>query len=101
MRWLILFLSFGVQADVVQVSYTPPAEREDGTKLQPSEIKNYRVYVNGKYKRTITKNPYGITLDPGTHTVTMKTVDTNGRRSVESNGVSFTVLVPPNPPTIP
>ena len=86
---IILGLSFNAFADTATFSFTPPTERTDNSPLLPAEIGGYNVFLNNAPVDTI--NPLlptatGFTLDlqSGVHTVTVTTVDTDGRESLMS-----------------
>ena len=103
MKYLILLLlSFNAFADTAVFTFTPPDSREDSTPLLPSEIGGYNVFLNGTPVDII--NPLlpaatGFTLDlpSGVHTVTVTTVDTDGRESLMSVPVEANVPFNPDP----
>ena len=45
---LILLLSFPVYAEVKTGTFIPPTTRMDGTSLSQSDIKYYRMYLDGQ-----------------------------------------------------
>lgn len=103
MKYLILLLlPFSVMADRYAFDFVPPNQREDGGALASTEIAEYKVLANGKVKKTIpaTANSFTLWLTVGTYDVTMKTVDTDGLRSKESNVVRTIVNPLPNPPVL-
>jgi len=79
-------------------AFTPPSQREDNTNLPESEIKEYKLYINGIYKKTIPKTPYTFSVQlPSGSELSMKTVDTNGQHSVLN--VPYVMKAAPLPPT--
>ena len=98
---LFLLLPLSVFADTVEVSFTPPIERADGSALPITEIQNYQVYVNGVQDITIpnTDNLGEVTLAPGLYDIYVTTLDSDGRESLPSNVVSVQAKSPPGNPT--
>ena len=99
---LITLLSFNAFADTATFSFTPPTEREDNSPLLPAEIGGYNVLLNNVPVDAI--NPLlptatGFTLDlqAGVHTVTVTTLDTDGRMSSPSVPVDASVPFNPKP----
>ena len=99
---LILFLSFSGSAIAApaKMTWTAPTEREDNTKLKPSEIKQYKVYYGtepGMYDYTVDVPATGavpekaeFTLPTGfTYYFVVTTVDTDGRESLYSQMVKI------------
>ncbi|MBT8449111.1 MAG: hypothetical protein KJO69_05450 [Gammaproteobacteria bacterium] len=95
-----LLLPLSALADTVEVTFTPPIEREDGTLLPITDIQNYQVYVNGAPDITIpnTDNIGEIVLAPGLYDISVTTLDTDGRESAPSNVVSVQAKSPPGNP---
>ena len=95
------------------VSATAPTERSDGTPLSAGEIDYYARFltfdggqpveqavalVNGAFDEQIDIDA----ATPGIYEYWYQTVDTDGRRSVDSERVTLEILVPlvaPSPPT--
>ena len=104
MKYLLLLLLFSgsVFADTATITFTPPTEREDGTLLPANEIGGYNVFVNGVINETSPLLPTatGFTLDlpSGAHTVTVTTMDTDGRESLFSIPVAADVPFDPKAP---
>ena len=97
----IFFLLTGyVHADGIDGTFVPPTQREDGTVLTQAEIANYEVYLNDVASLTVPAGAttFTLTLDPGTYSLYMTTVDTDGRISLPSNVVSVTAKSPPGNP---
>ena len=94
---LVLMLLLGsaiARADTVEVSWTAPTERVDGTALPATEIAGYRLSwtLNGTAQSDLTVPPgTSYTLDTGTQTgrvcLVMRTVDTDGLESVATGEV--------------
>ena len=103
MKYLILLLlSFNAFADTATFTFTPPTERSDNSPLPPADIGGYNVFLNNVPVDAI--NPLlptatGFTLDlpSGVHTVTVTTMDTDGRMSVPSLPVDASVPFSPKP----
>ena len=105
---LLMIFSSPVSADQAFVQWEAPTERTDGTPLSVDEIGNYDVFVDGVLSTTVPGTATSATLDlaTGRHCVTLQTVDTGSRRSVDSEAVcreaepnspriiSITVIVP-------
>lgn len=95
--WAALVLLLGVtaaRADTLNVSWSAPTERVDGTQLPASEIAGYLLdwTVRGNAQATLTLGAVtSYTLDTGTLTgrtcVTLRTVDTDGLTSDPSETV--------------
>ena len=95
------------------ISATAPTERADGTPLPISEIDRYDWYieynggtvtqsttqlVNGEFTEAVDVD----TVGAGTYRLWYRTIDTDGRESVDSEVLSLEILPPlavPNPPT--
>lgn len=94
------------------LSWTVPTARTDGTALSQSEIGPYTLACgttsgdHSKYTTQVTDvSPYGqenVNLGflpgPGTYYCVMRTNDTNGLTSADSNEVKIVELAPPAPP---
>ena len=100
---LITLLSFNVFADTATFSFTPPTERADNSALPADQIGGYNVFLNNVPVGAI--NPLlptatGFTLDlpSGVHTVTVTTMDTDGRESLMSIPVEANVPFVPKAP---
>ena len=103
MKYLVLLLlSFNVFADTAVVTFTPPTEREDSSPLLPAEIGGYNVFVNGVMNETSPLLPaatgFTLYLPSGEQTVTVTTVDTDGRESVMSVPADFNIPFVPKAP---
>jgi len=101
-KFIVLFLlAFPLWADTVEVTFTPPTEREDATLLPITDIQHYQVYLNSTESITIpnTDTRFELVLSPGLYDVNMTTVDTDGRESILSNTVSVQAKSPPGNPT--
>lgn len=98
---LLMLLSFPLWADTVEVTFTSPTEREDGTLLPIAEIQDYRVYLNGVENMTVPKTEtlFEMVLTPGLYDINMTTLDLDGRESLLSNTVSVQAKSPPGNPT--
>ena len=100
---LALLVSFPVVADVVDVTWTAPTTRVDGTPLTAAEIKHYRLSwtVKGVAQpdKTVTGTSYA--LDTGTLSgrtcVVLRTVDTDNLESDPTSAVCRNAK--PNPPS--
>ena len=90
-------------AATLEMTCTTPTEREDGTRLDKSEISHFNVYLNGELTGRTAGNEcaYSGPISGGEYDLTATTVDTNGLESAHSDPVS---LVAPNakpkPPTL-
>ena len=104
MKYLILLLlSFNAFADTATFTFTPPTERADNSALPADQIGGYSVFLNNAPVDTI--NPLlptatGFTLDlpSGVHTVTVTTLDTDGRMSVPSVPAELSIPFVPKAP---
>ena len=104
-------------AATVDVSWTAPTTREDGTALKPTEISAYRVYykfggapsTSDRFVKVDSGATQSISVpitpgpDPQTLYVAVTAVDINGLESAMSNVASKTFVAastsPPGPPT--
>jgi hypothetical protein len=95
------------------ISAIAPTERSDGTPLSNAEISHYDWYiqyeggtplvqatqlVDGKFTDSVDVD----TVGAGTYSIWYRTVDTEGRESIDSDILSLEILAPltaPNPPT--
>ena len=103
MRFLIVFIWF-FSASVLAVegtlTCTPPTEREDGTPLPLGEIASYQLYEDGIATLQASNCAFPVSVPTGeARTYTVRTVDTYGNISVDSNSI-FVSAVPPNPPIL-
>ena len=96
---LALFVT-SVAADQAVISWTAPTERTDGTPLTVDEISGYDVFIDGELSTTVPGDATGATVDlaSGKHCVTVQTIDTSNRRSVDSVCRDFKAA--PNPVVI-
>lgn len=99
---LLLLLPTAALADTVQLNWLAPTEREDNTPLLPEEIAAYEVRVNGINRLTVPGTNTGVLFDitdPGLHNITIITVDTEGRHSIEATAVTYNVVANPKQAT--
>lgn len=101
---LILLIPMMVSAEMVDITFEPPTEREDGTILPASEIAGYQVFDNAveipPADLVFTGNSVAVDLPYGRRTITMKTVDTNDRVSISSVPFVFVLNANPNAPKV-
>ena len=99
--------------EIRTISAVAPTERADGTPLSAAEIERYDFYL--QYEGgAITQLPVqlvdgvfteGVDIDTvgaGTYSIWYRTVDTDGRESIDSAVLALDILPPlavPNPPT--
>ena len=71
----------------IAISWIPTTEREDGSALELSEIKEYRVYINDHPTFFIpgTETQYDLGNVPDGVRLKLTTIDTDDRESVLSN----------------
>lgn len=84
---ILLLLATSVSADTLQLNWLHPTEREDNTPLLPEEISGYQVVINGEVTQVVngTLNSVIFELtDPNIYNVTVRTVDTESRISVDA-----------------
>jgi len=75
-------------ADIGNVTYTPPTQREDNTPLLPSEIAGYKVYdQSGAEVLALPGDATSFTVPANGQTLFVTTLDTDGRESVFSQPV--------------
>ncbi|VAW54750.1 hypothetical protein MNBD_GAMMA06-574 [hydrothermal vent metagenome] len=88
-------------ANALNLTWTAPSEREDGTGLSLSEIAGYRIYYGpeaGDYQNQIniddtSADDAQVTqLESGVYYVVMTTIDTDGRESAYSSEVVVQLL---------
>lgn len=100
---LALLLPSTLLADTFRLDYFHPTEREDNTPLLPEEIDHYDLKVNGITIDTINGSLNTVIFDitkPGNYQVTIATVDTQGRSSVDAVALVMEVFVKnPKPAT--
>jgi hypothetical protein len=106
---LILFLCGLLTAPVLNAattwSFTPPDSRTDGTPLSASEIASYEVEVDGTLYSNLAGNMTVLSLeglDTREHCLILRTVDTDGRVSTNSERVckpGDTIIIVPPPPS--
>lgn len=112
----LLFLSFNAGAvEVLNVdpvckdlSWYAPTEREDGTPLEPSEIKEYviyrgvepGVYINAARTTTTNISCEALKAQPGVNYFAGITIDTNGVTSRLSNEITRTIKAKPKAPEL-
>jgi len=85
----------------VNLSWTPPSARADGTALPLSELSGYKVYVvkesdSGQDKTQVINGGSTTTAQmaltaPGTYTLALTAMDQNGQESALSNAVTLTL----------
>lgn len=103
---VVLLGSLTVQADTFILSWTPPAENEDGTPLLEQELDFYTVYVDSMPVVNLdviigTWTAQIIITKPGTWPVYMTVTNLHGKESRPSNQLLFTVGSPiPGPVVI-
>ena len=107
--WLALLVTLGLvatpilYAEIVNFTYTPAAERTDGTPLDPADISLTRLYCDGSVveEKAGADGTFSPNLGVGSHTCYATHVDTSGQESDPSNSVVVNVLpARPNPPVL-
>lgn len=104
----ILFVAavlIGTDALADIINWEHPREREDGTALPIQEISGYNIYnqqgtqIN---QALVTGTSYNINRIGTAQMIYVKTMDSDGRESQQSNSVIIPqlILTPPNPPVI-
>jgi hypothetical protein len=95
--FLLLISSLTANAEQISVSWTHPTERDDGTPLALSEIRETRIFCTGAATPVVIIPAPAtvalIELPLGETKCNARTVDTNGTRSIFSEQVTFTVTV--------
>lgn len=94
-----------VMAGDVLFTWDVPTLRADGTTLEANEIGGYKIYAKGTSSYSLVASPaatatsFKLTGITGSKNYVMRTVDTNGIESADSNiaKVSFS---PPNSPSL-
>jgi hypothetical protein len=105
---IVLFmLLFTMQVFADTVTWVPPTEREDGMALDPSEIAGYNIYnaAGTKINQTpIAGTSYDVDrIRTGPQVLTVRTLDTDGRESVDSletATIPQLELAPPKAPSM-
>ena len=98
---LLALIPMMVSAEIVDITFVPPTEREDGTLLPASEITGYHVYDGSvEIVGTFTGNSVAVDLPYGRRDITMTTEDVNGRLSIYSDPFVFVLNANPNAPKI-
>jgi len=101
---LALLFAGTAHAATLDVTCTPPTEREDGTALTAEDISHFNVYLNGELHDRTGGNicAYTGTIGGGNHELYMTTVDSFGLESVPSAAVTFKAPhdSKPKPPTL-
>lgn len=93
--FVIMALSVSAYADNGLVSYDQPTLREDNfTVLTPDEIREYRVYEAGAVILTVTPPATSFTVPANGQTLSITTVDIDGRESQ----TAATVVIPVGKP---
>lgn len=78
----------------VQITWSAPTTRADGSALAPTEIDHYSVYEGTT--KIMTTAGLGVTVPnvtPGTHSYTLTATDTNGIESARSAQASINITV--------
>lgn len=93
--------SANTRQQTVNLSWTPPSARADGTPLPLSELSGYKVYVvkesdSGQDKTQVVSGGSATSAQmaltaPGTYTVALTAMDQNGQESALSNAVTLTL----------
>lgn len=97
----ILFWACVAGASAGTIYWTNPTTRTDGTALPVTEIGKYQVYLdNVLVVDNVPAASTSATLNivNGTHTLTMRTIDTEGRAGPFSVALSVVVKSPPSAP---
>lgn len=68
----------------VEITWSAPTAREDGSMLFASDIEGYKIYINGQYIRQTAELNETVQLMPGSHEVNVTTIDKTGQESVFS-----------------
>jgi hypothetical protein len=100
---VLALLPFAALAGDVTITWTLPAEREDGTALSVGEIDHYELYADGSKFGDLAggdNETFTGTTTPGLHCFAMKTADTGGRLSAFSNEVCKLVTSDSAPNTV-
>lgn len=90
-----LVIACPIQASpaAVQLMWRHPSARKDGSALPLGEIRGYQISYNGKVVMTGVVETFTFQdVSPGTHSFTLRTVDTQGTPSDESPAITVTVL---------
>ena len=74
----------------VQVSWVAPTKRENLDDLLPEQISHYELYLN-EALHIAQNSPFQIELIPGSYTVSMLAVDTDGLKSDRTSSVEFEI----------
>lgn len=106
----LLVLSFSAVADDVHGTFTPPTTKVDGSELLGSDIAGFNIYVDGvvidsmggaaPYTLPPNATSFTFSTTPGSHVLTMTTIDTDGRESTMSNEITIVAVSPPNAPVL-
>lgn len=95
----IVTLSVITPSRRVLVTWDAPASREDGSMLDPLDIQGYRIHVcpegENAFETIATTTGTGtdmvVDLAPGTYTLTVSVIDTNGLESNMSSSTDFVI----------
>jgi hypothetical protein len=100
---ILLFASFNIFANSANISWPTPDTREDGSALNPSDIKGYQLFINGVMEPTLLSpgiNTIDKVLQAGETCFMMRVVDQQNLLSKDSNVECYTLNAPPNSVTI-
>lgn len=92
------------------LTWTNPTARVDGSAYTQAQNAGYQLAFDGAAAAVSIPLAWGTTFDmatlaayqaltPGSHSVTLAVVDTNGEASAPSGAVTFSLIAAPNPPT--
>ena len=100
----MLLVATVATADTMQLNWLHPTEREDDTVLLPEEIAHYQLVINNSPQPDLIDGTLQSVIfdlvNPGSYNVTVRTVDTEGRVSVDAVVTNYGVAVKdPKPAT--
>lgn len=97
---ILLAAAQGVFADGLEIAWTIPTERVDGTPLPAAEIAEYEIWVDSVLQQTVagTATVSVIQVLPGQRCFEMRTRDTEGREGPFSPAVCKEAKAVPGAP---